>query len=447
MISTPSPNVLLVTQDPVQAEEILDTLQASTFDVTWVQDDEAAINALNQGTFHALITQINAQRIDGLRMMTAAQSHRPNIVTLLIASQNDMDSSVTALQNGALDFQIPPLNMERLTTILQHGLALQDLQYEAQRLRRRLDSRYGLSNVIGQSRAIEQAYEKIRQTAPSDTPIILVGEPGTGKDHLAQAIHYASTRSTAPMVKWLCTADTLPNADIDLFGLPPNTPGLITTAHTGTLYLDSIHNLPTPLTDQLLTLQSLHTFERPGDPATQRADVRLLLSINPKDDIGTSTQHLLSELQRRFHAVTIELPPLRDRPEDIPILTDYFIQHHEQSAGKTGITISPDALSLLSQYPWPSNVRELTAVIQGMILSAPDETTLTSQHIPHTITQSLASIDTHLQIPMGSPLSDVERTMIEATMEHCRHNKEECAKILGIGLRTLYRKLKEYETG
>jgi DNA-binding NtrC family response regulator len=447
MTSNAGRHALVVTQDALQAEEILDALRASGFSVTWAQDDEAAVNALSRGTVHALVTQVHAPRIDGLRLMAAARNHRPDTVVLLIARQEELDAAVAALQDGALDFQVPPLNLDRLVAIVEHGVAMQDLQFETQRLRRRLDARHGLGTVVGHSRAIEQAYEKIRQTAPSDTPIIVSGEPGTGKDRLAQAIHYASARSAAPMAKWICAKDTLPHAELELFGLAPDTPGLVALSEGGTLYLDGVGDLPGVLCDKLLSLQSLHRFERVGESESHGADVRLVFSFDPLEELGASTRDLLSELERRFHAVTIELPPLRERPEDIPILAEHFLQRHGESAGKPGLTLSLDAVTLLNQHSWPGNVRELSAVVQGMVVSADDGVVLSSRHIPHSVTEALGAVETHVQIPVGLELRDVERIVIETTMERCGGDKVECARILGIGLRTLYRKLKEYEAG
>lgn len=448
----PIADVLLVDRDPDVGESIVSSLSRRRYDVEWVDDDEKAFNCLDLRRFDVLVTELNINRVDGMRLMGVAKDRYPEICVVMIAEDPDIELATEAMRQGAYDFQTKPLNIGKLEAVIERGLGYQKLIYEQLRLRRRLDDAYGMTTLVGQSRPFAIAYDKIRQAAPTDIPIIIVGEHGTGRDLVAQVIHHNSPRASGLFVKLNCGAEALPLARRELLGHASGAfhganearPGRMELADRGTLYLDEARQFPQVLFDQVLTTLETGKTMRMGDDRAIPADVRLLISVTPDLEATDKTRDFLAELQRRYDALVIELPALRDRVEDIPPLVESFIKHACQQTAKDVPGIGRNALDVLVRYDWPLNVRQLENTIQAMVLGAGGGRPLDVLDIPQAIRNSTAPATTELRIPQGLTMHEVERIVIEDTLKACAYNKEQTAKTLGIGLRTLYRKLKEY---
>lgn len=452
MLEQPSADILLVDRNRTVGNEIVSFLSARNYEVEWVDDGEKACNCLDSRQFDVLVTELNIRRVDGMRLMGVAQDRNPDICVIMIAEDPDIERATEAMRQGAYDFQTKPLNMGKLEAVVRRGLDHQQLLYEQVRLKRRLDERYGLANLIGKSHGISLAYNLVRQAAPSMVPVIVAGEPGTGKDLVAQAIHNRSVRLDGPFVKMNCSGASKRLLETELLGHGRNWPrggpgvraGRFELADQGTLYLDGVDSLPAALCDEALSILERGRVRRLGEKRTMAVDFRLIVSVGGPSPAARHTAQFLDALQKQFGAVLIELPALRFRREDVPLLADHFVRETGREIQVSVEGISRNALDVLSRYDWPGNVRELQNTVEGMVLATRNGRLLDVADVPAAVRQQAAAETGEIRIPAGTPMNEVERMVIEETMKACGYDKRLCATTLGIGLRTLYRKLSEY---
>lgn len=424
---------------------MLSFLRDRDYAAEWVDDDEKAFNRLDSRLFDVLVTELNVPRVDGLRLMSVAKDRNPDICVVFITQEPDIALATEAMRQGAYDFQTKPLNLAKLEAVIQRGLAYQRLVYEQVELKRRLDERFGLGSLIGRSRQMVQVYNAVRQAGPTEETVLLFGEPGTGKDLIAQAIHHLSPRRDEAFVKFNCA--NLPEAVVEreLFGEAGRQQGRFEVADGGTLYLESVGDLTPRLQERLLSVLDHGRIERLGDGKRIPIDVRLITATNQRLDKLSESGAFRPELGAKLAKIVIEAPALRARREDIPLLVHQAIRHAAEAHGSAVEGITRNAMNLLIAYDWPGNVRELQNVIAGMVATLHGRDPLGVHDIPEYVRRSTAPEAGEIRIPTGASMREIERVAIEETMKVCGYNKDQCAKTLGIGLRTLYRKLKEYD--
>jgi two-component system, NtrC family, response regulator HydG len=449
----PAGSILLVDRDPSVAREILGYLEDRNYEVEWVDDGEKAYNRLDARTFDVLVTELNSPRINGMRLMAVALDRSPEIAVILITEQPDVERATEAMRQGAYDFQTKPLNLGKLEAVIERGIGRQKLVLEHHELKRRLDEQYGLGQLVGKSRLMVKVYDAVRQIAPTKATVLIQGETGTGKDLIAQAIHTNSPRRDAPFVKLNCA--TIPEAlvESELFGhvagaftgASHSRKGRFELADTGTLFLDEVGELSPALQSKLLRVLEHQQFERLGDSRTIGVDVRLIAASNRSLERMVEEKTFRDDLYYRLRVVTIAMPALRHRREDIPLLVDHFIKEACSAHGKHVEGITRNAIDVLMRYDWPGNVRELRNIVEGMVIMARPNRLLDVGDVPEHLRRSTAPEVSEIRIPTGASMREVEAIVIQETMKVCGYNKEACAKTLGIGLRTLYRKLKEYD--
>ncbi|HIJ66312.1 MAG TPA: sigma-54-dependent Fis family transcriptional regulator [Candidatus Hydrogenedentes bacterium] len=453
MLENVTAKVLLVDRDPAIARSIMAYLEERGYAVDWVDDGEKAYNLLDSGPFDVLVTDFHIHRIDGMRLMSVAKDRNPEICVIFIAEDPDIERATEAMRQGAYDYQTKPLNLGKLEAVIERGVGHQRLVFEQHELKRRLDEHYGFGNLVGKSRQMVNIYSAVRQIAPTKTTVLIQGETGTGKDLIAQAIHNNSPRRDAPFVKLNCASIPEALVESELFGhvagaftgaVKPRQ-GRFEVADTGTLFLDEVGELSPALQSKLLRVLEHQQFERLGDSRTLSVDVRLIAASNRPLEQMVETGQFRNDLYYRLRVVAIEAPPLRARREDIPLLVDRFIGEACAAHGKEVRGITRNAMDLLARYNWPGNVRELKNIIEGMVVMARTERPLDVNDVPEHLRHSTAPEVGEVRIPTGTSMRDVERIMIAETLKVCGYNKEACAKMLGIGLRTLYRKMKEYD--
>jgi DNA-binding NtrC family response regulator len=448
-----SASVLVVDRDQPLGRDIRGCLEDAGHEVELVDDGEKAYNRLDARAFDVLITELTAQRIDGMRLMAVAHDRNPDMVVVLITEEPVVERAVEAMRQGAYDYQTKPLNLDKLVAVVERGLGRQRLILEHHELRRRLDEQYGLGSLVGKSPQMVRVYNAVRQIAPARATVLVVGETGTGKDLIAQAIHNNSPRRDAPFVKLNCASIPEALVESELFGhvagaftgAIKSRQGRFEVADTGTLFLDEVGELSLPLQAKLLRVLEHQQFERLGDTRTISVDVRLIAATN------RSLEHMVTEgtfredLYYRLRVVTIESPPLRHRREDIPLLVDRFLRDACATNNKPVDGITRNALDLLMRYDWPGNVRELRNIVEGMVVMSKAGSTLGVADVPDHLKRNVQPTVSEMRIPTGVTMREVERIVIEETMKTCGFDKEACARTLGIGLRTLYRKLKEFD--
>jgi DNA-binding NtrC family response regulator len=444
-----APRVLVVLRAPTEARRIASFLEETGMEVVRVGDEAAGYNILDTEQVDVLITETRDPRIGGMRLLRVARMRNPDVCAIMLASPADVDLATRALDEGAHDFQTRPLNLEKLHAVIRRGLNVQRLVEEMHQMARRLDRKFGFRNLVGNSAPIVRVYNRILQVCGTEMPVLVMGESGTGRELVAAAIHHNSTRRAGPLVRVDCEGLEAGFLEGDLCGIeqPSGKPrlGRIDLAEGGTLVLDGVDELPMSVQARLLRLLRDRDYERVGGTRTLRADARLIaigsLTLRERVDDG----RIRADLYDTLRTATIVMPALRHRKRDIPLLADQLLREAREESGRAIAGITPAAMDRLVRYPWPGNVRELKSVLRAMVLMSVGEGSLDVGDLPEEIREGTGSLEgEEIRLPAGLTLGEVERRVIEATLSRTDGNRRETARILGIGLRTLQRKLGEY---
>jgi DNA-binding NtrC family response regulator len=446
------PRALLVEADEESAQILTAFLETECgLEVIRVRDGEAGYNVLDDTPVNAVITELKAHRIDGMRLLEIARARNPEVCVIVIDRNLDLPLATEAMRQGAWDFQVKPVNLEKLKAVLDRALSHQRLVTDYSELRQRLDHRYGLPSLTGHSREMIHVYDRIRQIAPSRATVLIEGETGTGKELVAKAIHHASPRRNERFVALNCGALAEGVVESELFGHEKGAftgadqvrLGRFELADGGTLFLDEISEVTPSIQLKLLRVLEAREFERVGGSQPIKVDVRVIAATNRNLDRLVAEGKFREDLLWRLKVVVIPLPPLRERRSDIPLLVDHFLREFNEQNGKTVTGVTRGVMEVLMQHDWPGNVRELRNLIEGMVVFGRDGKPLEVNDLPvdlRTKTPALREIRIHI----GMTMEEIERRVLEETLKSSAYDKQKTAKTLGIGLRTLYRKLKEY---
>jgi DNA-binding NtrC family response regulator len=444
---------VVVDKDEARGRELTAFLDEQVgVDATLVRDGEAAYNILDGETVHVLITDLKSQRIDGMRLLEIARVRNSEVAVVIIASEVELSTATEAMRRGAYDVQTRPINFERLKAVLERAISHQQLVVEVTDLQARLDHRYGVDFLTGKSPQMISVYDRIRQLANARTTILVSGETGTGKELVAKSIHHLSPRRNEPFVGLNCSALAEGVVESELFGhergaftgAVAERKGRFEIADGGTLFLDEISEVSPAIQVKLLRVIQERELERVGGTRTVQVDVRLICATNR--DLGALVREgrFREDLYYRLNVASIHLPPLRERKSDIPLLVDEFIDQFAEENGKRIKGVTRGAMELLMQYDWPGNVRELRNLIEGMVVFGHDGEPLDVGDLPnHLRVQPSESRDLGLRV--GMTMDEIEKRAIEETLKATGYDKQRTAQILGIGLRTLYRKMKQYQ--
>ena len=448
MTTRESPKVLVVARDEPAARALVAALRGREFDVAWSHDGESGMGALERALPRAVVCELRAPRIDGLAVLARAAERRPAPIVVLVSDGPELDLAVEAMRRGAWDVQAWPLHLDRLDAALRRGLDHQALAARVVRMEGELDRRFGLGALAGASRAIRRVRDQVRQVAPSRAAVLVEGEPGAGKSVVARALHRASTRREGPFVWVDCAALPEGLVDAELFGAAPagETParrGRFEQADGGTLFLDGVEALPARTQSLVTRALTERAVARIGDAASRRVDVRVVAATS-RDLAGEVRAGAFREdLVFALGVVRIALPPLRARREDIAALAEELLREGARAHGRRTRRLTRGALERLSAYDWPGNVTELKSVLEGMLVAARGRGPLDVTALPERF-RARGAQAAPLRIEVGMTLAEAERQLIEATLRQAEGNKPRAAAMLGIGLRTLYRKLDEY---
>jgi DNA-binding NtrC family response regulator len=447
-----APRVLIVLREPTEARRIALFLEQNGMEVVRVGDEAAGYNILDAEQVDALITETRDARIGGMRLLRVARMRNPDVCAILLASPADLDLATRALDEGAHDFQTRPLNLEKLLAVIRRGLNVQRLVGEMHQMARRLDRKFGFRNLVGNSAPIVRVYNRILQVCGTDMPVLVTGESGTGRELVAAAIHHNSARRTGPLVRLDCEGLEPGFLEADLWGAEQSSTkpraGRIELAEGGTLVLDGVDDLPMNVQARLLRLLRDHEYERVGGTKTLRADTRLVaigsLSLRERVDEG----RIRADLYDTLRTATIVMPALRHRKRDIPLLVDHLLGEAREETGRVIAGIKPAAMDRLVRYPWPGNVRELKSVVRAMVLTSVGDGPLDVGDLPEEIREGSGSVEgEEIRLPAGLSMVEIERRVIEATLVRTGGDRKAAARVLGIGLRTLQRRLVGYRRG
>ena len=450
---------ILVVDDDKNTRDGLDRALRRSYRVLLAESAETALQMLSKSTIDIILTDLRMPGMDGLALLQRVLARDPRTICILLTAYGSVEIAVKAMKMGAYDFLTKPVNLDHLDILLKRALRSRDVESENLNLHKQLDDKYGLDNIVGNSRKMHQVFEVIRQVAPTQATVLIQGESGTGKELVAHALHRLSTRSKGPFVAVHCAALTPSLLESELFGHEKGAftnavsrrRGRFEMADGGTLFLDEISEIDSAVQVKLLRVLEEHKFERVGGDETLDIDLRLLVATNKNLRAVVDAGGFREDLFFRLDVVNIDLPPLRERVDDIPVLCDHFLKEFSAQNAKEITGITSDAINILSAYHWPGNVRELRNTIEKMVVLARSRK-LTARDIPQNIRAGVSPRETAPPPPAGdsdtapgiATLADAERQMIYALLKKHGNNRTKAAKELGISRRTLHRKLNRY---
>lgn len=440
--------VLIVEDDPATRSGLAELVQAWGFLTDEAADGEEAMRKVTTFRPAIIVSDLVMPRMGGADLLRALKDQLSDITLILLTAQGTVDSAVEAIKEGAYDYLSKPVDPQRLQILLQKAVERQDTLREVRALRRQLREQGSFGRIIGNSPGIRAVYRVIEQSAPTNASVLISGESGTGKELIAQTIHELSPRATFPFVAINCAAipETLLESEIfghekgAFTGATDRRTGVFELAHRGTLFLDEIAEMVPATQVKLLRVLQERIFRRLGGRQEISVDVRVIAATNQNPQDAVNSGKLREDLFYRLNVFAIDLPPLRARREDIPLLVQTFLTEFNRTNAKSIRGVDQEAMYILERYPWPGNIRELRNVIERATILAESEF-IEPRHLPPTlISRGEASLPT-LTIGPGTTVDEAERRLILLTLDHTRNNKTRAAEILGISLKTLHNKL------
>ena len=441
------PSVLIVDDEKNTREGLARALRRH-YTVHLADNGVTALELMDAEPVDALLSDIRMPGMDGMTLVRRALARTPQPVCILLTAYGSVETAVQAMKSGVYDYIQKPVNLTELELTLNRALHSRDMEAENQDLRQQLDKKYGLEHIIGKSPAIEQVFDTIRQVAPSRATVMIEGESGTGKELVAHALHQLSPRLHGPYVAVHCAALSETLLESELFGhekgaftgATARRQGRFERADGGSLFLDEIGEIDPVIQVKLLRVLEERSFERIGGQAPINVDVRLITATNRNLQQLVSDGSFREDLYYRLNVVRINLPPLRSRIDDIPLLALHFMKEFARENNKDISGITPDAMDILLSYRWPGNVRELRNRLENMVVLCRGDK-LTLRDIPSDLR---AEAGNPVRKSGGSLEENEERMIIDAIKAN-NGNKTAAAKQLGISRRTLHRKINEYK--
>ncbi|HKB14442.1 MAG TPA: sigma-54 dependent transcriptional regulator [Planctomycetota bacterium] len=444
--------ILVVDDEPGQAEAIEEGLSRVGYDCEVAHSGGEALEALARSRYDLLVTDLVLRDRDGIEVLREAKRRDATLSVLILTGHGSVEVAVRAMKEGAFDFLEKPIQLEALRVSVAREIESRRLRHEVRDLRRALDRRYGFEEFVGHSPAMEKVLDTVAQVAPTNATVLILGETGTGKELVARALHRHSPRregrfvpvNAAGLAETLIESELFGHEKGAFTGAIASKQGWIEVADGGTLFLDEIGDMPPTTQAKLLRVLEQKALVRVGATSPIRVDVRFVAATNLDLEKKIERGEFRKDLFFRLAVVKVQLPALRDRPEDIPLLLDHFVRLFATEHGRRAPTIEPPARMALQRYRWPGNVRELRNVVESLVATRSGRS-IRLEDLPAPFAEPGP-----VEAPDGSnwlagrPLSDLEREAIRSTLRLVRGNRQQCAAMLGIGERTLYRKLKEY---
>ncbi len=445
-------SVLVIDDEREHAQVMCEALQRQGHRCDVAYNLAEASGRLAKKKYDVIVTDLMMEgRREGLDVLHEARQLNPAPPVLLVTAHADIPTCKQALADGAYDYIEKPLDLDYFRAQVNRAAEKSALQQQNQVMAEQLSTSAGFEGIIGKSAPMQQVIQTARQVAQSDIPVLIMGESGTGKELIARAVHMNSRRRKQRMVALNCAGLSESILEDELFGhvrgaftgAQSDREGRFEHADRGTLFMDEIGDMPAAMQAKLLRVLENGEVVRVGSNDPIKVDVRLISATNRNLDEMVAAKEFREDLFFRIKGVTILLPPLRERREDIPLLTYYFLQSAAERYGKPNEGIKPETQQLLMGYSWPGNVRQLKNVVENMVvLSPPGE--LGPESLPPEIRPANTTHASGINNLVGISIEQAERELIRNTLKMVNGNREQAAKILGIGERTLYRKIKEY---
>lgn len=448
--------VLIVDDDPVILEVIGDILKKNGYEVVAAPNGAAGIRELERKYFDLVLTDLVMPDVDGMEVLNHVVSTSPKAICIILTGHGTIKSSVEAIKKGAFDYITKPITADELLVVIEKALKFRNLEEENIRLKKELQQTYGYDNLVGTSNAIKNIYDLIEKVADTDGTVLISGASGTGKELIARAIHYNSSRCDRPLVVINCGAIPEELLESELFGHEKGAftgayksrIGRFEMANGGTIFLDEIGEMSPSLQVKLLRVLQEKKFERVGGTKTIHVDVRIIAATNKNLTTAINKGKFREDLYYRLNVIPMKVPPLKQRKSDIPLLIDHFLKKFQKGAEKKITAFSPEAMDAMLKYDWPGNVREVENVIKRLTILCDDEVVTVDdlpEHIPHKGRAVRVVEEDFLEkgVTLHDAVEDYEKRLILGALERSDWVKTKAAKLLNINRTTLVEKIKK----
>lgn len=444
-----SATILLIDDEEKLRQLLARILQLEGYQLLQAGNIRQGLQVLQQQEVDVVICDVKLPDADGVEAVKLIREKSPQSEIILLTAYGNIPDGVQAIKNGAFDYITKGDDNDKIIPLVARANERSQLHKRISQLEARVGKRYAFDSIVGKSPALRQAVALAQKVADTNTTVLLTGETGTGKEVFAQAIHQESSRKNKPFVAINCSAFSKDLLESEIFGhkagaftgAVKDKKGLIEEAQSGTLFLDEIGEMPVELQAKLLRVLETKEFIKVGDTKTIKVDVRIIAATNRDLSEEVRNGQFREDLLYRLNVFTIELPPLRRRKEDIPALVRHYLNVFVEKTNKKPIALHDSVMPLLNAHEWKGNIRELKNVLERAVILAEGE--LLPEHLPLDIQLSSPHSPTHVLSTFD--LASVEKMHIQRVLNHTKWNKAEAARLLDIGLTTLYRKIEEYK--
>lgn len=445
--------LLIIDDEKNIREGLAANFEMEDYNVKTAANGAEGLKLIEKGDIDLVITDLRMPGITGEQVLAKVTAETPGIPVIILTGHGSIDSAVDAMRHGAYDFLTKPLNLDQLDMIVKRALESREMRVQHAQMKTALEENTTLKDMIGKSAAMQKVQETIRKVAPSKASVLITGESGVGKELVANAIHNLSPRKDNSFIKVHCAALSETLLESELFGHEKGAftgaekmqKGRFELAHGGTIFLDEIGEINQSVQIKILRVLQEKKFERVGGEQTLEVDVRIVAATNRNLEEEVKAGRFREDLYYRLNVIHIHVPPLRERKDDIPLLMASFLDEFNKENGKHIKGVDNKAKAAMFKYNWPGNIRELRNCMESaVVLCSGDEITISD--LPPTVSAATSAVagNDSVIVPLGVSLDEAERLVIEANLAANRNNKSKTSEILGIGRKTLQRKLAEW---
>lgn len=439
--------VLIIDDEDKLRSLLARIIRGEGYDVLEAADSKTGLKLIENLEIDAVLCDVKLPDGNGVTLIPLLKAKNPLAEIILLTAYGNITDGVQAMKNGAMDYIVKGDDNDKIIPLLERAVEKAQLQKKLQKLEGIVSKKFSFDAIIGKSASFLNAIELAKKVAPTETAVLLTGETGTGKEVFAQAIHYASGRAGKNLVALNCSTFSREILESELFGYKQGAftgaakdkKGLLEEAHNGTLFLDEIGELPLELQAKLLRVLETHEFIKLGDTKPIKSNFRLIAATNRDLKIESEEKRFRSDLYYRLNVFQVQLPALRDRVKDIAALATFFVEQFAAQTNKKDLHYSKEFLDRLEAYEWKGNIRELKNVIERAVIIS--DGTLEPESLPFDVQQSQPVKSHHMS---AFSMESVEKLHIQKVLNYSKGNKAETARLLEIGIATLYRKIEEY---
>jgi DNA-binding NtrC family response regulator len=444
--------ILIAEDDPVQREIIQDILKMSGYETLGVASGKDAIASLKEGVFDLLITDMRMPEMNGLELLRQAKRARPEIEVVLMTAYATVQTAVAAMKEGASDYLAKPFDKDELLVVVRKAVERSELKVENKQLRALVSESVSLGNIIGDSPSMREVFEIVRRAVPINTTVLILGESGTGKELIARHIHFSGPRKAKPLIVVNCAAIPDSLVESELFGhekgaftgAEASRQGKFEIANGGTIFLDEIGDMRLDSQAKLLRVLQDGVVERVGSSQQRKVDVRVIAATNRDLRKLVDAGEFREDLYFRLDVLSVRLPALRNRLQDLPLLVQHLREKIAAKLGKPVAQIGPDVIEAFRRYRWPGNVRELENTLEQIFILC-DSDTVDVKDLPDKLRERLPESGIFKLPPGGVILEDLEQDLIRQALERSSGSIKEAAELLGLTYKTLQYRLKKHE--